>query len=232
MKWTTPISTSPQWSGEISNYDEKLVIAQRLVANLKDNQVIGVGSGSTAYLTLQEIAKHVQKQQWTCLFIPTSKELQMACGQLGLQTATLLDCKPDWYFDGADKVDPGNNLIKGRGGAMYREKLIMRCAKKSYILVDTSKFVENLDGAFPIPVEVAQEALHYAEQSLIDLGASEVVLRPAGGKDGPVITESGNFILDADFKNISATLEADIKKITGVVESGLFWGYEPEILTN
>lgn len=232
MKWTNKLATQLLWSGEISNRAEKQVVADKLAAMVKDGQTIGAGSGSTSFLALQAIAARVQEEGLNCRIIPTSKEIEMSASILGLQVTSLMSDKPDWYFDGADEVDGGKNLIKGRGGAMYREKLVMSCAAQSYILVDQSKFVKKLGKKFDVPVEVQQEALHYAETQLGLLGANTVNLRLAEKKDGPVITESGNFILDCNFSEIGSDLESKIKNLTGVIESGLFWGYNPEILSN
>ena len=133
--------------------------------------------------------------------------------------------KPDWSFDGADEVNDKNWLVKGRGGAMYREKLNIASSEVSYILVDNSKFVDNICDKFPIPVETVPEAINYVRDELFKMGAEDVVLRLAKGKDGPVITEHGNVILDATFRNVDETLERRLKAVVGVVETGLFIGY-------
>jgi ribose 5-phosphate isomerase A len=143
---------------------------------------------------------------------------------------SLNDERPDWSFDGADEVDGRQRLIKGRGGAMFSEKLVMSSSRKNYILVDGSKLVDKLGSRFPVPIEVHQNALTYVRMKLMELNAEKVSLRLAGGKDGPVITENGNFILDAHFNGIGDSLEKEIKGITGVIESGLFIGYSFELL--
>jgi ribose 5-phosphate isomerase A len=113
---------------------------------------------------------------------------------------------------------------------MFREKLLMRTASKTFILIDESKMVSRLGERCPVPVEVYPEALHFVKHELHRLSADEVALRPARGKDGPVITENGNFIVDARFSTIPPTLEQDIKAISGVIESGLFIGYDVEVM--
>lgn len=231
MVWTNPLSTSLVFAGEISNYDEKLAVARKIAAKAKDGDIIGAGSGSTAFITLQEIARRTKDDGLQCMVIPTSREIEMSASVLGVGVTSLNQHKPDWCYDGADEVDPEGNLIKGRGGAMYREKLVMRSAEKAYILVDSSKFVDQLGQSFAVPVEIDPNALHLVECALIDLGATDIEIRLAGGKDGPVITESGGLILDVTFKSIDNMLEKNIKSITGVIESGLFWGYGAEIIT-
>ncbi|GAE29706.1 ribose 5-phosphate isomerase A [Halalkalibacter hemicellulosilyticusJCM 9152] len=155
----------------------------------------------------------------------------MACSTLGLPTTTLLNARPDWSFDGADEVDPKKSLIKGRGGAMFAEKIVMKACTENYILVDQSKFVSRLGEKFPVPVEVDPRALHLVETELEGLDATEITLRMAVGKDGPVITEAGNLILDVHFDEIPVTYERDIKAIPGVIETGLFIGFPIEVLT-
>lgn len=153
----------------------------------------------------------------------------MLCSYLEIPTTTLFDQKPDWSFDGADEVDENNWLIKGRGGAMFKEKLNMVNSPITYILIDKSKRVEKLGSKFKVPVECFSESVNYIKSELINIGGSEIELRKAIGKDGPCITENGNLILDVKFDNISQDLEKKIKSITGVIESGLFIDYNVEI---
>lgn len=232
MQWTNPLSKKLPDYGEISNLEEKQLVAEKLAALARDGQVIGVGSGSTSFLALQAIARRVTAEKMICRFIPSSREIHMTCLALGLNVASLLDARPDWYFDGADEIDGDRNLIKGRGGAMTREKMVMVAAPETYILVDKSKFVDKLGRKFPVPVEVTQESANYVEEKLLELGAVNTQVRPAKGKDGAIVTESGHFILDAKFDDIGPSLEKEIKSITGVIESGLFWGYNPNVLSS
>ena len=154
----------------------------------------------------------------------------MLCGYLGIPTTTLNEKKPDWSFDGTDEVDNNKWLIKGRGGAMFKEKLNIVNSPITYILADESKKVEKLGSKFKIPVECFSEAVNYIKIELINLGGTEIELRKAIGKDGPCITENGNLILDVKFENISPDLEKKIKFIPGVIESGLFINYNVEVI--
>ncbi len=226
MNWNENVLQKIEWNGEISNIEQKKKVACKLAKRVKDGETIGFGSGSTSLLATKEIAKRVKEEKLNILAIPTSYEINMLCLNLGIPTTTLIDKKPDWCFDGADEVNSKNWLVKGRGGAMFREKLNIASSKENYILVDDSKFVENICDKFPIPVEVFPNAINYVRQALLDLGAENIVLRLAKGKDGPVITESGNVIVDAIFRNVDETLEKRLKQIVGVVETGLFIGYD------
>lgn len=222
--------TSLQWSSEIINQSGKEKVAQQIAAMVKDGDILGVGSGSTVYLALLAIAERIKVEKLNVLAIPTSVEISMFCSKLGIPMTTLYEHTPNWLFDGADEVDPKNSLIKGRGGAMFKEKLLIASSPLKYIIVDETKIVEKIGTNFPIPIEVYPQALLHVEQELKKLGANSIVLRPAKGKDGPVITENNNLILDCYFDDVPDTMERDIKSITGVIESGLFMGYELQIL--
>lgn len=231
MKWKNPISNRPFWSNDISNKEAKQKVAEQMADRVRDGDVIGVGSGSTSSLAIQEISKRMMEGNVNVTAIPTSKEAELACSALSIPVTSLGSHRPDWAFDGADEVDPDYNLIKGRGGAMFMEKLVIASAKEVYILVDESKFVSRLGTAFPVPVEVDPRAVNLVECQLENLRAINVTLRPAQGKDGPVFTEAGNVILDVYFEEVTPLLEKELAAIPGVIESGLFAGYPVEVIT-
>lgn len=230
MKWSNDIANTIEWFGEISNRDQKEQAAAKIAERVKDGDVIGVGSGSTSFLALQAIGRRANEEGLIITAVPTSAEVALTCAVLGIPTTTLLQKRPDWAFDGADEVDTHGNLIKGRGGAMFAEKLVLKSAQERFILVDYSKMVKFLGEKFPVPVEVFPAAIHLVETELVSLGAHEIKMRPAKGKDGPVITEAGNFILDVRFKKIEADFERAVKAIPGVIESGLFIGYNVKVV--
>ena len=230
MKWSNKIANTIEWSGEISNREQKEKAAEFIAKRVKDGDVIGVGSGSTAFLAVVAIAKRMKDEGLSITAIPTSNEVSLTCAILGIPTTTLMQKKPDWAFDGADEVDQNNSLIKGRGGAMFAEKLVISSSPECYILVDESKFVSYLGEKFSVPVEVDPRAINLVETKLIDFKATEIKLRPAKGKDGPVITEAGNVILDVRFEKIEYDFEKEIKAIPGVIETGLFIGYDVKIV--
>jgi ribose 5-phosphate isomerase A len=229
MKWDKA-AVYDSWPVAISNRAAKEALGRQMADKVEDGQVVGVGSGSTAYLAVLAIGERVRREELGVSVICTSPELTLVCAAVGLPVASLLQARPDWAFDGADEVDPDRNLIKGRGGAMFMEKVLMWASPRNFILVDPSKLVSKLGTKFPIPVEVLPVALRLVEYELQALGATEMPLRLAVGKDGPVVTENGNFILDVRFGAIHKELERDIKAIPGVIESGLFWGRDIEII--
>ena len=230
MEWNKEFLQKPMWDNEISNREQKEKIAKEIAKIANDGDVIGFGSGSTSYLAAIEIENRIQNEGIKITAIPTSYEIKMLCTYLNIPTATLEEKRPDWCFDGADEVDSNNWLIKGRGAAMFNEKLNIVASTKNYILVDDSKIVNRLGEKFPIPVECNPKAINLVKEELFKLGANEIELRKAVKKDGPVITENGNLILDVRFNEIKEDLERNIKNITGVIESGLFIGYNVQIV--
>ena len=231
MDWEKTIIDSLEWGKEISNREEKQKVADKIASMVKDGDIIGVGSGSTTYLALLKIADRIRTEQLHIHAIPTSQEIKMACAKLGIPLTSLLEHKPNWTFDGADEIDPNHNMIKGRGGAMFKEKLLISSSPQTFIIADPSKMVSKLGSRFPVPVEIFPDALIHADQALRSLSPVDIKLRMAQGKDGPIITENGNLILDVWFNNIPDNLENAIKSITGVIESGLFMHYEVKIIS-
>lgn len=230
MEKERTILDSIEWGRVISNRKEKQIIANQIAANVRDGEILGVGSGSTVYLALQSIAQRIEREKLHIYAIPTSHEIKMTCARLGIPLTSLLEHTPDWTFDGADEIDPDYNMIKGRGGAMFKEKLLITSSPKTYILADSSKRVDKLGSLFPVPVEVFPDALIHVQKTLGILHPTEIRVRMAEGKDGPVITENGNMILDVWFSDIAPYLESAIKAITGVIESGLFINYKVELI--
>ena len=231
MEWGKTILSSLEWGKSISNREEKERVAEIISSMVNDGDIIGAGSGSTAYLALTKIAERVKNEQLRIRAIPTSQEIRMTCARLGIPVTSRWEHKPDWTFDGADEIDTEHNMIKGRGGAMFKEKLLISSSPRTYIIADPSKMVTKLGTRFPVPIEIFPEALTYVEEVLRAYNPKEIKLRMAEGKDGPVITENGNLILDAWFDNIPDNLERAIKSITGVIESGLFMHYNVQIIS-
>ena len=231
MKWTGLHAKNLRWSAPITNEAAKRALADHLARFVKDGDTVGVGSGSTAFLAIQAIGRRVAVEGIRLTAIPTSTEAALTCAMVGIPTSSLLGSRPDWGFDGADEVDPAHNMIKGRGGALLAEKILMRVSPVTHIIVDESKLVDRLGLRFPVPVEICPLALHLVQEALLSLGAATADLRLGLRKDGPVITEHGNFLLDATFAHIDDGLEREIKGITGVVESGLFQGYSVRLIT-
>ena len=214
------------WKNNVNNKDEKLKLAQRMAKRVKNHDIIGFGSGTTSYLTVLEIAKRIQAENLKIKAIPTSKIIEELCLKLKIETISLKDEKPMWCFDGADEIDPHNWLIKGMGAALYKEKLNIKNSNENYILVDSSKFVSKLGEKHPVPVECKINKVDYVKEKVKELGAKKVEIRKSNRNEDYRITDNGNYLLFAWFNNIQANLEQELIKIDGVVESGLFIGYD------
>lgn len=209
-----------------NNFEQKQSLATKIAEKVKDGDVIGFGSGTTSFLAVQAIAKKVQNENLKITAIPTSDEISELCKYYGIEIKTLNDAKIDWAFDGTDEVDKNNNLIKGKGKCMFKEKLNFLNSPKVYILADKTKFVENIGEKTAIPVECYKGAIEYVKSKLFNLGATSCEL--VYEKKVPARTDLGNYIISAKFDNININkqLENNMKLITGVIETGLFFGYE------
>ena len=214
-----------RWPEEMSNVAEKQAVAETAAQRVESGQVIGIGSGSTTYLVLWAIGQRVQREDLSISVTTSSYETTTAAQTLGLRVLPLGSVEPDWGVDGADEVDPHGRLIKGRGGAMFREKLLWSTSADMILAIDHSKHVERLGSRFPVPVEVHPNAVEHVHARLAALGCRSSALRLAGGKDGPVVTETGFLVLDAWFDEIPGGLADRIAAIPGVLETGLFEGF-------
>ena len=204
-----------------SSEDLKQKAAQAALAFVKPGMVLGLGTGSTARHFLDGVARLVQGGM-DLKGVPTSfATAEMAKG-LGIPLTSLEErTRPDLCVDGADEVDPKLDLIKGLGGALFREKIVAAASKKFIVIVDESKLVPRLGSKVPVPVEVHPFGWRFAADALESLGATVELRR----KDGEAIrTDNGNHIVDARFRTLSspAKTAAQIMTIPGVVGHGLF----------
>jgi ribose 5-phosphate isomerase A len=230
--WQAAFDDGRSLDGSVTNAAAKRAAAARMVERLRPGDVVGVGSGSTSLVTLDALVARARAEGIAWTAVPTSLEVELACESAAVPTASLSSVRPDWSFDGADEVDPAANLIKGRGGALLREKLVTAASPERYVVVDPSKLVERLGTRFPVPIEVIPEAVRLVCDALAALGVTSVSLRHGAGKDGPVITERANYLLDVHLADITERTEAELKAIPGVVESGLFIGYGPQVVVS
>jgi ribose 5-phosphate isomerase A len=221
-----------RWPEEVANLPDKLRVAARVAQIAAEGETIGIGSGSAAYLALWAIGRRAQAESLRLAVVPTSYETETAAVTLGLPMVPLGRIKPSWSVDGADEVDRAGRVLKGRGGALFREKLLWASSGRIYLAIDATKFVDRLGSRFPLPVEVHPAAVTLATDALEAAGARSCELRIGHGKDGPVITESGNLLVDAQFDEIPTGLHAALKQVPGVIETGLFEGYEYDVIGN
>lgn len=214
------------WKDKVENKEEKIKLAKRMAKRVKDGDVIGFGSGSTSYLTVLEIASRMKEENLKIKAIPTSSIIEELCKEQKIETIELSQAKPDWCFDGADEIDLHNWLIKGMGAALLREKRNMQHSNENYILVDSTKFVQRLGEKHPIPIECKKDKIIQIQEEVKRLGAIKTEVRKSSTKEGYLITDNGNYILHAWFEKIEADLEEKLREIDGVLESGLFIGYD------
>lgn len=218
------------WPTVIDHTEAKLRAAKELAEHVRDGDAVGIGSGSSAYLCLWAIAERCRSERLSVRVATSSHETAIAATSLDLPLARLGQSRLAWMVDGADEADPAGRFLKGRGGALFQEKLLWSSCERRFVVIDASKRVEVLGSRFPVPVEVHPNATAHVTSVLESLGAASVQLRTGSGKDGPVITESGFLILDARFSPIPAGLHEQIKQVPGVLETGIFEGYEAELV--
>jgi ribose 5-phosphate isomerase A len=203
----------------------KRAAGYRAAEMVKEGMVVGLGTGSTVYFTIERLSERV-RDGLTITGIPTSFQTALRAKKAQIPLTTL-DDNPviDIAIDGADEVDPKLRLIKGRGAALLREKCVAAAAKRFIVVVDEQKVVKKL-GTAAVPVEVLPFAIMPVLGQLRGLGCDPVI-REAVRKDGPVITDNGNFIVDCKFADIRnpEKLETALAAIPGIVESGLFCGF-------
>jgi len=205
-----------------ANTDAKRIAGEAAAELVKSGMVVGLGTGSTVAWTIKRLGERVKDEGLDFLGIPTSFQAENLAIASGIRLTTL-NSHPvlDLAIDGADQVDASLFVIKGGGAAHTREKVVACSAKRFVIVADESKYVPKL--TWPVPVEVLPFAFRLVERRLADLGGKPV-LRQGVRKDGPVITDNGNFVMDVDFGAIEDPqgLAARICGIPGVVEHGIF----------
>lgn len=194
----------------------------------KSGMKVGIGSGSTITFSIGRISEKLKKGELkNILTVCTSYQSTLLCRQNKIPVTTLddpaVDGVLDIAIDGADEFDENLNLIKGGGGAHTQEKIVDSAAKIFIIVTDEKKQSQKLGEKSFVPVEIIPSSLAIVKKQLKAMGAT-TDLRMGMKKAGPVITDNGNFIIDANFGIIEdpATLESDINAITGVVENGIF----------
>jgi ribose 5-phosphate isomerase A len=201
----------------------KRAAAEYAVKYVQDGMIVALGSGSTVYFMIQKLGQRVREEGLKIQAVPSSDRSEQLARELNIPVLDVSAVsRMDIGIDGADEVDRYGNLIKGGGGALLREKILAFNSNAFHVIVDEDKQVDAL-GKFPLPVEVIPFGINLAMKHLNDLGCTPV-LRVRNDKT--FITENGNRIVDCQFDKITDPdlLSAAIRRIPGVVESGLFSG--------
>lgn len=211
----------------------KQAVGQQAAQLVQSGMIVGLGTGSTAAFMIQFLGERLQRGEvQNVRGIPTSFQATVLARQAKIPLTSLDEVETvDLAIDGADEVDPQKNLIKGGGAAHTREKIVDSLAQEFIVVVDGSKLVARLGSTFPVPVEVLPMAVVPVMRVLEKLGGKPEI-RMAVKKDGPVITDQGNLVVDVKFPEIPdpAALEARINNIPGVLENGLFVGLAGRVL--
>jgi ribose 5-phosphate isomerase A len=204
---------------------EKLHAAEAAAALVVSGSTIGLGSGSTAALIVRRLGHRIAGEGLSIRGVPTSRETAELASRCGIPLIDLDDVpRLDLVLDGADEVDPEFRLIKGRGGALLREKIVAVASQRRVIVVTPEKRVDRLGRSQPVPVEVSAFGLKHTEHALRNLGARTTLRTdPAGA---PFQTDEGHRIVDCRFDEITDPAELDrrLRAIVGVFETGLFLG--------
>lgn len=205
-----------------ANQDDKMAAGESAAALVKDGMIVGLGTGSTVAWTIKKLGLRIKEEGLDILGVPTSYQAEALAIDSGISLTTLSQHPVlDLAIDGADQVDAKFFTIKGGGAAHTREKVVSCSAKRFVVVIDGSKYVDRL--SHHVPVEVLPFAFRLVERRLKDL-CGVPVLRYAKMKDGPVITDNGNFVIDVDFGIIDdpLTLASKLSLLPGVVEHGIF----------
>jgi len=211
--------------------EKKRLAGIEAAKEVEDGNYVGLGTGSTVRYAIEELGRRVREEGLSIKGIPTSADTRILAIKTGIPLTTFAEVQElDIAIDGADQVSRNYHLIKGGGAALFREKVVAYNSRKFVVVVDESKLSNFLDIA--VPVEVLPFAWSAVVRKLKAIGCKEAKLRQAKGKSGPLVTDNGNYILDAYFGRIEYPhkLEKDINSIVGVVENGIFYGITTKVI--
>lgn len=195
--------------------------AEKACELVEDGMAVGLGTGSTTAYAIRELGRRVD-EGLDIVGVPTSYASEALAIECGIPLSTLAECpEPDVDIDGADQVDSSLNVIKGGGAAHTKEKIVSCSSKMFAVVIDGNKLKDVLNRS--VPIEALPYARKLVEKKIADLGG-KCAIRTGPGKDGPTISDNGNFIMDCDFGPINkpALLGEKLSQIPGLVEHGIF----------
>lgn len=200
---------------------------------VQDGMLIGLGTGSTANCFIQALAKRYHDEGIVIATVSSSYSSEKLARESGLPFVTIdAISEIDITFDGADEIDSQKRMIKGRGGALLKEKILASHSKELIIMVDETKWVSALGTKAKLPVEIIQFGYLLTAKKLLEFAHSVKLRLRADNR--PFMTESGHFIMDVELKLPIENYEAlcdKIRDIAGVVETGFFFGMTPRVIT-
>jgi len=203
-------------------YDDAIkALSSDALRFVKDDSVIGLGSGRAATILVKSLSKLIKLKNYNIRGVPTSLQIKLTAENVGIPLVEADQVEHiDIVFDGADQIDSQKYVIKGGGGALLRENILFSLAKKVVVMADKTKFVKNFTRS--VPIEIHPLARNSVTNSIKKLGGNSQIRTLDRGY--PFFTENGNIILDCDFGTIKnpKALTQKIKQTTGVLESGIF----------
>ena len=202
--------------------------AMRAVKHIENGMIIGLGSGTTVSFAIKYIGELIASNELYDIYcVPTSIQTAFEAIKAKIPLTTLDEYPQlDLGIDGADQLDVKLNAIKGGGGALMREKIVAASCKEYILIADDSKMTDVLGNGKVVPIEIHPFGVTPTLKSVEKLGA-KVSLRQSSGKLGPLVTDNGNYIIDADFGPIADLwwLNRELHAIPGIIETGMFLGY-------
>ena len=194
---------------------------------VESGMLVGLGTGSTASFAVRRVGELIAAGELRGVRgIPTSARTAALANEVGIPLSTLSEARPRLTIDGADEISPGLDLIKGRGGALLREKIVASASEEGLIVVaDAGKLVDSL-GAGSLPVEIDAFGWETTLRALASLGCESELRMDRTDPSRPFVTDGGHYTVDCAFDAIPdpAALEVEIKRIPGALECGLFVG--------
>jgi ribose 5-phosphate isomerase A len=210
--------------------NDKQRVAEYAAQRIQDGMVVGLGTGSTANLFIEAIARRYRQGELHIQAVSSSVVSAIKAKQLGLPLLAVEQLHHlDVYVDGADEVMPDLTLLKGRGSDLVREKLLVRAGNAFWVLIDQSKQVERLGQNYPIPIEVMPFAWQLVQRSLAKIGG---VGKLRSNGDGLFVTSHGSLVLDTEFDDAfdAEDLNRQLNNIPGIVEHGIFFDLATVVL--
>ena len=205
---------------------EKRTAAHAALRYVRNDMILGLGSGSTATYFLELLAEAVRRDGLTIEAVASSRPVEIKAAELGLRIcAPRRGLRIDLDIDGADEIAPDLTLIKGAGGALLREKIVARHSRRFFVVADSSKRVAQL-GRRRVPLEVSTFAAPWVMDDVAGLGGKPELRMDERKPNEPFLTDQRNYLLDCDFGLIGdpAALAARFREISGILDHGLFLG--------
>lgn len=204
--------------------NDKELVANAALTYIKNNTIVGLGTGSTANYFINALAKKIKLESLNILVVASSTISQINATNAGLNYISIDQIEEiDLYVDGADEITQDLVVLKGRGYDLIREKLLAQASNEFIVIGDQSKLVNKIGEKFPIPIEISPVAWKITK-TLIDNLSIECVLRKNTAGDAFAITSYGNFVLDCNFKYTDIeNLAKTLSQVPGVFDHGIFF---------